>query len=197
MSRLLTQGYNELLVDKLTRGSGSGEPFGIVTVLSANTNVRVTVTTAGTNFSANDPYKVWKALPQKYRTGANWLMSIGVNNALRQLGTANVYHAASVNLPAEWLDSLFNKGVNEGVYMADVTTSTSNTDVLAIVGDFRQGYKIARRGGMSVELVPQLFQQQTAASGVALPTGQRGWFAYARVGGNSVNDLAFRALVNL
>jgi predicted phage gp36 major capsid-like protein len=28
------------------------------------------------------------------------------------------------------------------------------------------------------------------------PTGQRGWFAYARIGGNSVNDLGFRLLVN-
>jgi predicted phage gp36 major capsid-like protein len=26
------------------------------------------------------------------------------------------------------------------------------------------------------------------------PTGQRGWFAYARIGANSVNDNAFRVL---
>jgi hypothetical protein len=29
-----------------------------------------------------------------------------------------------------------------------------------------------------------------------MPTGQRGWFAYARIGANSVNDLGFRLLVN-
>lgn len=195
MSRLLAEGYDELLVDKFTRGSGSGEPTGILTALSANTNVRVRVQTAGTNFSAQDPYAVWKALPKKYRNRAKWLMSVGVNNAFRQLGTANVYHASTVTLPEEWLDDLFNKPVYEGVYMPDVQTTTSATDGLAIVGDF-QNFVIARRGGMSVELVPQLFQQQTAGAGVGMPTGQRGWFAWARIGSNSVNDLGFRLLVN-
>lgn len=74
--------------------------------------------------------------------------------------------------------------------MPDTTTSTSATTGLAVVGDF-QNYVIARRGGMSVELVPQLFDVTNNR-----PTGQRGWFAYARIGGNSVNDLGFRLLVN-
>jgi HK97 family phage major capsid protein len=43
MQNLLGAGYDELLVDKFTRGSGVGEPNGIVTQLSANTNVRVRV----------------------------------------------------------------------------------------------------------------------------------------------------------
>lgn len=195
MSRLLSAGYDELLVQKFTIGSGTGEPRGILTALSANTNVRVRVQTSGTNFGAADPYAVWKALPQKYRKNAKWLMSVGVNNAMRQLGTANVYHASTVTLPEEWLDTLFNKGVLESTYMPDVTTSTSNTDGLAIVGDW-SNFVIARRGGMSIELIPQLFQQTTAGTGVGMPTGQRGWFAWARIGSNSVNDLGFRLLVN-
>jgi HK97 family phage major capsid protein len=190
MSRLLAEGYDELLVDKFTRGSGSGEPTGILTALSANTNVRVRVQTAGTNFGANDPYSVWKALPQKYRRRASWLMSVGVNNAIRQVGTANVFHAFTENLPAEWADTLFGKGVYESPYMPDVQTTTSSTDGLAVVGDFNN-YVIARRGGMSVEYVPHLFDVTNNR-----PTGQRGWFAYARIGGNSVNDLGFRLLVN-
>jgi HK97 family phage major capsid protein len=189
MQTLLASGYDELLVDKFTRGSGTGEPTGIVTALSANTNVRVTVTTGG-SFGTPDPYKVWKALPQRYRRMANWMMSVGVNNAVRQLGTANVFHAFTENLPAEWADTLFGKGVYETPYMNDVTTSTSATTELAVVGDWAN-YVIARRGGMSVELVPQLFDVTNNR-----PTGQRGWFAYARIGGNSVNDLGFRLLVN-
>lgn len=194
MSTLLAEGYDELLVDKFTRGSGSGEPRGILTALSANTNVRVTVTTSGT-LGTPDPYKVWKAVPQRFRRRASWLMSVGVNNAIRQLGTANVFHAYTDNLPAEWADTLFGKSVYESPYMPDTTTSTSATDGLAVVGDF-QNFVIARRGGMSVELVPHLTQQTTAGSGVGMPTGQRGWFAYARIGSNSVNDLGFRLLVN-
>jgi HK97 family phage major capsid protein len=189
MSTLLSSGYDELLVDKFTRGSGTGEPNGIVTQLSANTNVRVRVQTSGALGTA-DPYAVWKALPQRFRRPANWMMSVGVNNAIRQLGTANVFHAFTDNLPAEWADTLFGKGVYESPYMNDVTTSTAATTELAIVGDW-SNYVIARRGGMSVELVPQLFDVTNNR-----PTGQRGWFAYSRIGGNSVNDLGFRLLVN-
>lgn len=189
MQTLLAAGYDELLIDKFTRGSGTGEPNGIVTQLSANTNVRVRVTTSGALGQA-DPYAVWKAVPQRFRRNANWLMSVGVNNAIRQLGTANVFHAFTQNLPAEWADTLFGKGVYESPYMNDVTTSTSATTELAVVGDW-SNYVIARRGGMSVELVPTLFDVTNNR-----PTGQRGWFAYARIGGNSVNDLGFRLLVN-
>jgi HK97 family phage major capsid protein len=189
MSRLLAAGYDELLVDKFTRGSGSGEPQGILTALSANTNVRVTPTTSGALGNA-DIYKVWKALPQKYRRRASWLMSVDVNNAVRQFGTANVFHAFTENLPAEWADTLFGKNVRESPYMPDTTTSTSSTQGTAIVGDM-QNYVIARRGGMSVELIQNLIGLTANR-----PTGQRGWFAYARIGGGSANDLGFRLLVN-
>ena len=190
MAGLLAAGYDELLVDKFTRGSGTTEPWGILSALSANTNVRVTITTSGTTFGANDPYKVWQALPQKYRRNAAWLMSVDVNNKIRQIGTANVFHAFTENLKAEWLALLFNKGVYESPYMPDTTTSTASPAGYAVVGDW-QNFVIARRGGMSVEQVPHLFGTTTN-----LPTGQRAWFAYARIGSDSVNDLGFRLLVN-
>jgi len=196
MGTLLATGYDELLTQKFTVGSGTGEPKGILTALSANTNVRVRVQTSGSNFGPLDPYAVWKALPKKFRNArAAWMMSVGVNNAIRQLGTANVYHASTVGLPEEWMDQLFNRGVYEAPYMPDVTSNSTNTDGLAIVGDW-QNFVIARNGGMATEFIPNLVQQVTAGSGPALPTGQRAWFAYARIGSNSVNDLAFRLLVN-
>lgn len=189
MSGLLGEGYDELLVDKFTRGSGSGEPSGILTALSANTNVRVRVTTSGT-IGSPDPYKVWKALGQRFRRRASWLMSVDVNNALRQLGTANVFHAYTESLPAEWADEFFGKQAYESPYMPDTTSSTAATDGLAVVGDFKN-YVIARRAGMTVELVQHLVGLTNNR-----PTGQRGWFAWARIGGGSANDLGFRLLVN-
>jgi HK97 family phage major capsid protein len=192
MSTLLASGYNELLVDKFTRGAGVSnlEPTGILTALSANTNVRVTLTTAGV-VGAPDPYKVWAALPQRFRRNASWLMSVATNNAVRQLGTANVYHAYTVNLPEAWTDTLFRRQVRESPYMPDNTTNTTATIGIAVVGDF-SNYLIARRGGMSVELVPTLFDVTNNR-----PTGQRGWFAYSRIGGGSINDVGFRLLVNV
>lgn len=193
MADLLAAGYNELLVDKFTRGSGTGEPKGILTAISATAGDRVKVTTGGT-IGAPDPYLVWKALPQRYRQNASWLMSIGVNNAIRQIGAANVFHGYTVNLPEGWADQLFNSPVYESPYMPDTTTWTTTAEVQAIVGDF-SNFVIVRNGGMSVELVPQLFQQQTAGTGPAAPTGQRGWFAYARLGSDASNTAGFRALV--
>lgn len=190
MSTLLMEGYDELLVDKFTRGSGSGEPFGVLTVLSASAGNRVSVQTSGSNFGANDPYTLWKSLAQRFRRKASWLMSVDVNNKLRQLGTTNVFHAFTESLPAEWADTLFGKSVYESPYMPDTTTSTSANSGLAIVGDF-QNYVIARRTGMSVELVPHLLSTTTN-----LPNGQRAWFAYSRIGANVVNTYGFKLLVN-
>jgi HK97 family phage major capsid protein len=190
MSTLLAEGYDELLIDKFTRGSGSGEPQGVLTAISAAAANRVSIQTSGQAFGANDPYNVWKALPQRFRRRASWLMSVDVNNKLRQLGTVNVFHAFTENLPAEWADTFFGKQAYESPYMPDTTTSTSLNSGLALVGDFRN-YLIARRTGMSVELVPHLF-----STGNNLPSGQRGWFAYARIGGGVINTSAFRILVN-
>jgi HK97 family phage major capsid protein len=193
MSTLLAQGYDELLVNKFTIGSGTNEPKGILTAISAVSGDRVKVTTGG-SIGAPDPYAVWKALPQKYRRNASWLMSVGVNNAIRQIGAANVFHGYTVNLPEGWADQLFNRPVYESAYMPDTTTWTTTAEGQAIVGDF-QNFVVARNGGMSVELVPQLFQQVTAGTGPAVPTGQRGWFAYARIGSDSSNTAGFRLLV--
>jgi HK97 family phage major capsid protein len=190
MSTLLSEGYDELLVDKFTRGTGTAEPQGVLTILSATAGNRVGVQTSGVNFGANDPYAVWKALPQRFRRKASWLMSVDVNNKIRQLGTANVFHAYTENLPAEWADQLFGKTTYESPYMPDTTTSTSANSGLVVVGDFNN-YLIARRGGMAVELIPHLFSTTTN-----LPSGTRGWFAYSRIGGGVVNTSGFRLLVN-
>jgi HK97 family phage major capsid protein len=195
MQTLLSAGYDELLVDKFTRGSGTGEPKGILTCLSANTNVRVRAATNVGAISAADPYNLWQAVPQRNRRNASWLMNVSLNNAIRQLGTANVYHASTVTLPEGAVEMLFNRGVYESPYMPSLTTTTTATEGYVIAGDF-SNYVIARRGGMSVELIPQIFQQATAGSAYGMPTGQRGWFAYSRIGGSSANDLGFRLLVN-
>lgn len=195
MQTLLAAGYDELLVDKFTRGTGTGEPKGLLTCLSANTNVRVRCATNTGAISAADPYNLWQAIPQRNRRNASWLMNVSLNNAIRQLGTANVYHASTVTLPEGAVEMLFNRGVYESPYMPNLTTTTTATEGYVISGDF-SNYVIARRGGMSVELVPQIFQQATAGSAYGMPSGQRGWFAYSRIGGSSANDLGFRLLVN-
>lgn len=188
MQTLLAEGYDELLIDKFSRGSGSGEPNGILTVLSGSSGTRVALQTAGT-FAQTDFYKVWKSLPQRFRRNASWMMSVDVNNTIRQFGTANVFHAYTVNIPTEWADTFFGKSAYESPYFPDSTTVTTNANLL-VVGDFKN-YKIARRGGMSVEQIPHIFHTLNNR-----PSGTRGLFAYARIGGDVVNTSGFRILVN-
>ena len=98
MARLLSAGYDELLIDKFTRGSGTGEPMGVITALDATAASEVLLTTAA-QFGQEDIYKAWAALPQKYQRNPAWMMHVGVNNRIRQMGTATLSHAFTVSLP--------------------------------------------------------------------------------------------------
>jgi HK97 family phage major capsid protein len=67
-------------------------------------------------------------------------------------------------------------------------SGTTGASSLVTVGSF-DNFVVAMRVGMRVELIPHIL-----SSGV--PTGQRGWLAWARAGSDSVNDNAFRLLAN-
>lgn len=195
MARLLEEGYRETLAEHLTTGTGSDQPFGIVTALDANTNSEVATATAGT-IAAADIYGLWAALPQRFRRGrfANvdsvaWMSDTTVMNAIRQLGTVDPNF--TVALDAEGIGRMFNRRYYENDYMANAVAASATTAAnLLIVGDWRN-YLVAQRAGMSVETVQHVIDTTTGT-----PTGQRAWFAWARVGADSINDLAFRMLQN-
>lgn len=186
MGRLLAEGYSELVAEKLTTGSGSG-PQGIVTALDANTNVEVHPATDG-SFGPVDVYSLWDALPIKYRRNARWLSSTDVQNEIRQFGTSDG-HQFTVNLTQEDIPRLFGHPYHLNDFMADFT-GTTGASAFLVVGDF-SNFLVAQRAGMTVELVPHLFHVSNNR-----PSGQRGWFAHARFGSDSINDLGFRLLVN-
>ncbi|MFE7100473.1 phage major capsid protein [Streptomyces erythrochromogenes] len=190
MSSLLAEGYDELLAEKLTTGtSGSNEPNGLVSSLDALTSpANIEVTTAGV-IGAVDIYGLWNQLPQKYRRKGNtaWLSSTDVQNTIRQLGTTDPNF--TVDITQEAIPRLFGKEYPMNDFMADDPAGTG-TQPLLVVGDFK-GYVVAQRAGMSVEFIPQLFDVTNNR-----PTGQRGWFAWARIGAGVVDPNAFRLLVN-
>jgi HK97 family phage major capsid protein len=69
-------------------------------------------------------------------------------------------------------------------------TGTTGAANILVVGSFRN-YVIVDRAGMSVEYIPHLFDITNN-----MPTGQRGLFAHARVGADSIDDTSFRLLQN-
>jgi HK97 family phage major capsid protein len=194
MSKLLAAGYLDVVAQKTAVGSGTGEPMGIVTKLDATAGSEVLITTAGT-IGAVDIFKAWNALPERFRGNASWFMSVSAESVIRSLATTSAGQATSyftIDLNQQGLSRLNGRPV----YLSDYFTSwtgTSGHATACVVGDFRN-YVIARRVGMSVEAIPHLFQQVTAGSGPAVPTMQRGFLGWARLGADVDVTGAFRLL---
>jgi HK97 family phage major capsid protein len=185
MRRLLDAGYIDLVASQTITGA---TPTGIFTALDANTNVEVIVTTDGL-FGAVDLLKVWKSLPERYRANATWIMNTDVENEIRTFSANDTGAFYTVNLTQAGIGNLFGRPVRTTDFAPEFTGTTGAANIL-VVGDF-SNFLVAQRAGMSIEFIPHLFGATTGR-----PTGQRGWFAYARHGFDSINDLGFRILQN-
>lgn len=185
MSRLINQAYVDYLAEKTITGTGTIEMFGIVTALDATAGSEIAVTTDGA-LGPEDALKLWSNVPERYRRTSNWLSDVSVESEFRKNG--GDHGLFTVSLTSEGIGVINGRRYYTTDYMTsfDGTTGAAN---LAVLGDF-QNYVIAQRVGMSIELIPHVFD------GSGLPKGQRGYFAWARVGGDSVNDGAFRLLQN-
>jgi predicted phage gp36 major capsid-like protein len=60
-----------------------------------------------------------------------------------------------------------------------------------VFGDFSNFIIVDKPGSTSVEFIPHFFNTSNN-----LPDGRRGWYMHFRNGSDSVNDLAFRLLVD-
>jgi HK97 family phage major capsid protein len=193
MAKMIQDSKDVLEATKFALGSGTNEPFGVITgattvFTASNTNSLVVA----------DIYGVHNALGPRFRRNAAWTMNNSVADRIRQLDTAG-----GANL---WLDNLalrsaaipdgFTDGrmgallLGKPAFEASAQSGTFTTgQLIAVVGDFNY-YKIVDRVGLTIETIPHIFG---AAQG-NLPTGQRGLFAYWRVGAKVLDANAFRTL---
>lgn len=182
VARLLAFGRDTLESTKFITGTGTNEPIGIQVALNGTaSNIE---TTTNDTFAIADIYKVDNALPARYRLNASWLAHRAIYNAVRAFDTAGGA-GLWVQLQNDQPGQLLGRPVYEAEAMAS-TPTTDQADIM-IYGDF-QHYVIVDRIGMTVEFIPHLVGSNRR------PTGQRGWYAYYRVGADSVNDDAFRML---
>jgi HK97 family phage major capsid protein len=65
---------------------------------------------------------------------------------------------------------------------------SGSTDFAIVLGDFRQGYYVVDRMGL------ELMYNPLVVGANARPTGEVGWVAFWRTGGDCVNSSAFRML---
>jgi HK97 family phage major capsid protein len=171
-------------------GSGSSQHTGIATGVGAVTTSRVASITADT-LGIEDVYAVDTALPARYRANSGWLMHRYVANSIRQFDTAGgagMWARIGEGQP----DQLIGKPVFEAESMDGAITAAADNDLI-VYGD-RDAFVVADRLGMVIEPINHVFQQETAGTGIGMPTGQRGFYAYARSGSNVVNAGGLRLL---
>ena len=134
-----------------------------------------------------DIYAVENALGPRFRTNASWVANKAIYNLIRQFDTAggaSLWERLGAGLPPELIGyPVYESSAMDGAYSAAATAN----NYIMVLGDF-QNYLIADRVGLSVEYVPH------RVNGDGALTGQRGLYAFWRVGADSINDAAFTLL---
>lgn len=188
LMELLADAKDRLEGAKHCSGSGSGEPFGIFTAIDATAGSEVTSGTAAA-IALADLNSVYTGLPVRYRGRSSWLYNPQVGAAIKALGTA-VSASFSGDLRDPYAGRINGRPVVESDDAPYVTTTTA-LDQRLILGDFSNYVIVDKPGSMTVESVPHLFHTSNN-----LPMGARGVFAHWRTGADSVNDDAFRLLLD-
>ncbi|MEU8717485.1 head maturation protease, ClpP-related [Streptomyces sp. NPDC048663] len=175
-----------------TLGTGvSPDAGGVVTTLNVSSKVDGA---SGAVLSITDPTNLENALPPRFRGNASYMGAKSIYNAYRQLLLAQAgaagdpWNRPSQGTPAEF----FGYPAYEA---SDMASTVAAGNKVLLMGDFKRGFIIVDKVGMNMELVPHLTQQATAGSGVGMPTGQRGYYAWWRNNSRIIFDNAFRLLV--
>lgn len=178
MARGLADAKDELEAAKFISGTGTNEPFG---VLTGTTNT--VPGAAGQTFTLANLYSLQNALPPRYQNNATFMGNLAVSNRIRQFDTAGgagLWVQLGGGVPPQLLGWDYRMASD----MLDVATSVK----FLLVGDF-QRYLIVDRIGLTVDLIPHIFGTSHR------PTGQRGIYAFWRNSAKVVDANAFRALL--
>jgi len=180
ISRLLADARDNLEAEKFLFGDGADEPKGLLNGIDAGS---VLSTKTKEAFDADDVYALQEALPARFQPRARWLSSLTVANTTHRFSSPGGDEPPLFN---EDRTLLLGKPWAEVSGMS-TATSTGNADLLAY-GDLETAFRIVDRIGMRIELVPHLFGPN------GRPKGQRGVYAYWRVGSKTLVPNAVRVL---
>lgn len=169
-------------------GTGSGQPWGVVTRANTTTASRVMSGTDGA-FSAADVYNISAAASPRHASRSVWLANKSVYHQIRQFATVTTGGTFWSDMGVGRPSQLIGAATYEASAMSAFTTSPSAT-LLALVD--LGNYYIVDRVGLTLKYVDVVFNSNTA-----VPTGHSGWQAYWRVGADliapEVSARVFRA----
>jgi HK97 family phage major capsid protein len=161
----------QLEATAFTVGTGSGQPKGIVTALSA---VPGSIVSTGTNALAqSDLFTLQAAVPARWRGNARFMANLSIINGYRQLPQASGLNFSIVNDDGP-VPRALGWAVVENSAMDDTLTATA-ADYTVIAGDFRQ-YAIVDRLGTTITPVPMMVGANRR------PTAETGFYLHFRSG---------------
>lgn len=184
---LFADAKDNLEATAFVTGTGSTQPYGVLTRLRATTASRVAAQT-NASFGAIDIFALVNSLPARHQTNASWLAHWSIYNLVRQLG--------GVSQPNFWVDlgpGIPSQLLGQSAYIssempaAPLSSATASTDDILVLGDFNK-FLIVDRIGMEVVYNPLVMGANNR------PTGEVGWAAFWRVGSDCLDANAFRML---
>lgn len=180
---MINDAFDELEASGFATGAGSATvPQGLITGLLANGPSIVATASAGTYVLA-DLDALSDAVPDRYDARAAFLMHRKIVTATRGL--------APTDDPVRHLDSggpMVIRSRPAYKYSKMDSTVAAGSEI-AVCGDIAATYRIHDRIGTTIERIPHMFDTANNR-----PNGNRGWFAYKRVGAGVVNPSASRVL---
>ena len=193
MAADIQDGKDVLEATKFAVGSGTNEPFGVVT------GATTLFTAADTDsLVLADIYSWHNALPPRFRNGAVVTINNNILDKIRQIDTAGGSGMLQPNIQlrsaaqvATMTDGragvdLFGHPVYEASGQSGAVTTGQK---VAVLGDFGRYYKIVDRVGLTIV---DAGYAQDATTG--MPTGQKFLLAYWRVGAKVLSANAFCTL---
>jgi HK97 family phage major capsid protein len=168
---LIADAKDRLEVVAFTTGTGSAQPFGVITHGTSDATVGA--------LTAAMVYGLHNALPPRFRANDNarpvWLANVAIMNALRQIPafTGAVNPIMNDNQP-DSIPEMLSLDVYEDSAM-DASNVVSGHKNLALLD--MQSFVITQR---QPELL--LYEPLVKATATGFPTGQAGWFSVSRTG---------------
>jgi HK97 family phage major capsid protein len=181
VSNLFADSKTQLEANAFTLGTGTGQPKGAITAVSAvGTSV---VASALTGLAIADIVANQNALPPRWRTNAKFMANLTMINAARQIPM--YANGPSIVNDATTPPRCFGWELRENSTMDGTIGAGTTNDYVWLGGDFSQ-YQITDRIGSMIELVPTLMGPNRR------PSGQRGFYMHWRTGGDVLIPDAFR-----
>ena len=165
LGRLLGRRLGKIANQKLTTGTGTNEPNGIVTAASLGK-----VAAAVAAFTADELIDLQDALDEAYEGNSSWMMKKSGRNPLRKLkdGEGN-YLWQMANVQTGTPQTLLGETLHLNEAMPDLAADARPI----IYGDFKE-YYVRRVGSPVMGIMKELFWPQTGIAGLIRFDGEIG-----------------------